>query len=150
MFCNGHGYRLPVLPVPVDGSGDINRLFRPSAHACDLWRIKRLASHTGDFRGARFSSLPTNPNCGRDERQAFLKTPAWEASKRPQFKGRGTGGLQAINFPAGYNRRKFLKVLYSVTERLDFVRLSVGILYSVTDTLWYKARKDPRHKAQRI
>ena len=72
---------------------------------------------------------------GKDERRAPLKTPAWKASKRPQFKGRETGGLQAINFPAGYNRRKYLKVSYSVTERLDFVRLSVGILNSVTDTL---------------
>ena len=85
--------------------------------------------------GLIFRPSPQIQIVGRDERRAPLKTPAWEASKGPQFKGRGTGGLHAINFPVGYNRRKFLKVLYSVTERLDFVRLSVGILYSVTDTL---------------
>ena len=85
--------------------------------------------------GLIFRPSPQIQIMGRDERRAPLKTPAWEASKGPQFKGRGTGGLHAINFPVGYNRRKFLKVLYSVTERLDFVRLSVGILYSVTDTL---------------
>ena len=33
-----------------------------------------LASHAGVFRGARSSSL------GRDEKQASLTTPAWEAS----------------------------------------------------------------------
>ena len=33
-----------------------------------------IASHAGVFRGARFSSLPTN-----DEKRAPLKTPAWEA-----------------------------------------------------------------------
>ena len=35
-----------------------------------------LASHAGDFRGARFSSLLV----GRDEKRAPLKTPAWEAT----------------------------------------------------------------------
>ena len=34
-----------------------------------------VASHAGDFRGARISSLPT-----RDEIRASLKTPAWEAN----------------------------------------------------------------------
>ena len=33
-----------------------------------------LASHAGVFRGARFS-------VGRDEKQAPLKTPAWEAKQ---------------------------------------------------------------------
>ena len=34
-----------------------------------------VASHAGDFRGARISSLPT-----RDEIRASLKTPAWKAN----------------------------------------------------------------------
>ena len=37
----------------------------------------RFASHTGVFRGARLSSLPT-----RDERRAPPKTPEWKASGR--------------------------------------------------------------------
>ena len=94
--------------------------------------------------GLVFRPSPQIQIVGRDERRTPLKTPAWEASKGPQFKGRGTGELQAINFPAGYNRRNFLKVLYSVTERLAFVRLSVGILYSVTDVEGLKVINHPK------
>ena len=39
-----------------------------------------LASHAGVFRGARFSSPSF---VGRDEKQAPLKTPAWEARDYP-------------------------------------------------------------------
>ena len=35
-----------------------------------------LASHTGVFRGARLSSLPTE----KDGERAPLKTPTWEAT----------------------------------------------------------------------
>ena len=44
----------------------------------------RLASHAGIFRGARFSSHPTNAcstkTVGKDEKLAPLKMPAWDAT----------------------------------------------------------------------